>query len=266
MQTKLLLEKINALSNSLSQEANLSGIERDLMLSYIRQLYEAYLLPSQSVVHAPVVVEVIAPIAKPTPVYIPTPEPVVVKETVKETVKEKIVEAVVKVVPPIVFEPAEEVEAIPEIAPEPIVIPEPTIEIVPPVEIPIAKPVEVPSVMIHTPVPSAAQPLIQPSNVRVDDDELFDNQASKELSEKLGQAPIDNIKMSMGLNERVLTQNELFAGDHFEFENALARLQSMTNFEEAKTYLLQLAQRYDWATKEKFAKPFIKLVRRKFNR
>ena len=70
----------------------------------------------------------------------------------------------------------------------------------------------------------------------------------------------------MGLNERVLTQNELFAGDHFEFENAIARLQSMTNFEEAKTYLLQLAQRYDWATKEKFAKPFIKLVRRKFNR
>ena len=235
MQTKLLLEKINALSNSLSQEANLSSIERDLMLSYIRQLYEAYLLPSQFVVHAPVVAEVVAPITKATPKYMPTPEPVVVKETVKETVEEKIVEAVVKVVPPIVFEPAEEVAAIPEIIPEAIVVSEPTIKIAPPIEIQVVKPVEVPIVVAPAPMPSAAQPLIQPSNVRVEDDELFDNQTSKELSEKLGQAPIDDIKKSMGLNERILTQNELFAGDQFEFENAIARLQSMTNFEEAKT-------------------------------
>lgn len=46
----LLLDKINNLNNSLEKSGiSISSIERDLMLSYIRQLYECYLdeMPSQ---------------------------------------------------------------------------------------------------------------------------------------------------------------------------------------------------------------------------
>ncbi len=43
-QAKILLEKINALHKSVSlDKGDVSNIERDLMLSYIRQFYEAYL-------------------------------------------------------------------------------------------------------------------------------------------------------------------------------------------------------------------------------
>jgi hypothetical protein len=43
-QTKILLEKINALYKSMSLDnGNIAGIERDLMLSYVRQLYDAFL-------------------------------------------------------------------------------------------------------------------------------------------------------------------------------------------------------------------------------
>jgi hypothetical protein len=43
-QARILLEKINALQKSIGlDEGDISGIERDLMLSYIRQLYETYL-------------------------------------------------------------------------------------------------------------------------------------------------------------------------------------------------------------------------------
>ena len=41
---KILLEKINALYKSISADENrVSSIERDLMLSYIRQLYDSFL-------------------------------------------------------------------------------------------------------------------------------------------------------------------------------------------------------------------------------
>lgn len=91
-QAKILLEKINALHKSVSLDnGEVSNIERDLMLSYIRQLYEAYLnvesntasasrkkaaAPKPKVVEAPPVVE--KKVAPPPPPPAPKPEPVVV--------------------------------------------------------------------------------------------------------------------------------------------------------------------------------------------
>lgn len=90
-QAKILLEKINALHKSVSLDnGEISTIERDLMLSYIRQLYEAYLsiegtttpssfnknvAPKPKVVAAPVVEEKVAP-PPPPPAPEPEPEPV----------------------------------------------------------------------------------------------------------------------------------------------------------------------------------------------
>ena len=63
-QTKIYLEKIIALYKSMSaDERNISPIERDLMLSYIRQLYETCLDNTPSVSAA---VQTPAPV-KPTP-------------------------------------------------------------------------------------------------------------------------------------------------------------------------------------------------------
>ncbi len=91
-QAKILLEKINALHKSVSLDnGEVSNIERDLMLSYIRQLYESYLsiegtttpssykkavAPKAKVVAAPVVEEKVAPPPPPPPAPEPKPEPV----------------------------------------------------------------------------------------------------------------------------------------------------------------------------------------------
>jgi hypothetical protein len=270
--TKHLLDKINVLHQSISGDEQISSIERDLMLSYIRQLYDAY-------VSMPATIEHVTNTLPPMPVAAPV---------IERVVPPVYIEPVPAYIPPIVeLKP----EPIPEPTPKPIYIPEPVVEIpettatvvelsqdIEEVYIPVVvetpKEAEMPSLSIAPPkvtqqtiMTPDAQPLIQPTNMRVNDGELFDQNAKKELSDKLGETPIDDIKSSMGINERILTQNELFAGDHFEFENALTRLQAMTNFEtEAKPYLLLLAQRYEWANKDKFAKPFIKLVRRKFSK
>lgn len=43
----------------------------------------------------------------------------------------------------------------------------------------------------------------------------------EDLSEKLESTPITNIQKSMGLNERILTQNELFGGEKSSFDTAV---------------------------------------------
>ena len=97
-QAKILLEKINALHKSVSlDKGEVSGIERDLMLSYIRQLYEAYLNtevsttstpklqtpppPPPPVVEAPPV-----EVQKSTPPPAPEPEPVTPPQPAPEPV------------------------------------------------------------------------------------------------------------------------------------------------------------------------------------
>ena len=64
---KILLDKITSLHKNISTDPNnISAIEKDLMLTYVKQLYEAYLLGSS----APAKIEVEAPkveIIKSTP-------------------------------------------------------------------------------------------------------------------------------------------------------------------------------------------------------
>jgi len=77
-QANILLEKINALHKSMSLDGVASSIELDLMLSYVRQYYEALLdgSPSASATRKRSVgaAPKVAPTPKPTPP--PAPEPV----------------------------------------------------------------------------------------------------------------------------------------------------------------------------------------------
>lgn len=111
----VLLEKITALQKSIGLDrGDISPIERDLMLSYIRQLYEAYRIPASNGVAPSVqpvkavpVVEVPKPQPIPEPVVIvevskpqPAPEPVAVVEPPKPAPAPVVVEAPAPVVAP----------------------------------------------------------------------------------------------------------------------------------------------------------------------
>jgi hypothetical protein len=281
--TKILLDKINALHKSIETDVQISGIERDLMLSYTRQFYEAFLLMGND--QTPVmpanlpVVESPRVAPKVTPVVVaPVVEKVVV---VPPPIIEAIVEPVIekKVVPPPIVEPV--VEKVVAPPPPPVVVerPSPIVEYIvhrEPVVVAQPQPTPAPKVEEIKPIPqtvfpepprpkAAAKPLVKPANERVDQSELFEEKMSKELSDKLGETAIDDIKKGMTLNDRILFMRDLFLGKQEEFDAAVYALNNAGSFDAARRELSELAYKFDWASKEKQAKPFIRLVRRRYN-
>lgn len=98
--------------------------------------------------------------------------------------------------------------------------------------------------------------------------ELFALEESYDLSDKLSNAPIKDIRSSMGLNERVLTINELFGGNAMTFDKTVKALNQMDNFEDAKAFLSkEIVPQHEWNEEGKLkkAKIFLKLVRRRYH-
>jgi hypothetical protein len=255
--SKTLLEKINALYKNISNDPrNVSSIERDLMKSYIQQFYEAFL-------EMPTVAAAVAP--APPPVEAKPAEP---RITLR---KPETAPAPPKPEPPKEEPPQVEIPRF-EKMPEPAPVPPPP-PIHPPVATPppapvVEKPVEAPAPLPEKTVEFQPAPPPRPShNTDPELEALFAFKTATELSEKLSQAPITDIKKAMGLNDRISTQNELFGGDNAAFDATVATLNQLRSYEDAKDYLIRnVAQKYNWASKERKekAKEFIKLVRRRY--
>ena len=98
-------------------------------------------------------------------------------------------------------------------------------------------------------------------------DQLFDHLKISDLSDKLELVPLKDIRSGMGLNERILAQNELFGGDKVAFDQTLNDLNNCGNFEEARSLLCErIIPVYHWdqPDKERFVDSFIKLVQRRY--
>lgn len=79
---------------------------------------------------------------------------------------------------------------------------------------------------------------------------------------------ISDIGKSMGINEKILTINELFGGQQPLFDETIALLNKADNFEEAKKILAAgVAQDKEWINPPRRGKAihFIHLVRRKYS-
>ena len=212
-------------------------IDVDIMASYVRELYDAILSETASAapkseVQAPRKTVVVKPtVAEEPPVPIPA-EPVVVPPPPPPP-------------PPPVYEPA---------APPP----PPAIEEKP---APAAPPVE--TAPQPQPVVASQSTDPVPSGVEV----LFEEKQAKELSDKLSELPIPDLKKAIALNDRLLLTRELFAGDGQAFESAIAVLNGFSQFADAKSYLIDSCViRYGWLDKKRVeeAKTFIKLIRRRY--
>ncbi len=231
---KIYLDKLNREFARMSKDPeNTIRIDVDIMSSYVRELYDAILSESKAYVpekeeHAPVRHQhQRTPVAAP-PVEIAPPAPPA--------------PVVAEIPPP--APPAPALEEPPAPAPPPP----------PPVEMPRPAPPPPP------PVPVTAS---SPSGLDV----LFEEKQAKELSEKLAESPIADLKKAIALNDRLMYTSELFAGDGKAFENTLESLNSFTHFEDARNYLVQhCAVQYAWTDKKRLdsAKAFVKLVRRRY--
>lgn len=223
---KLLLDKINALHTNMSADPDdISTIERDLMKSYVQQLYESFLdLPTEKRSTPKVTLRKPAPKPKPKPT--PPPPPVVEKREAPA--------------PPVVEKPKPTPPA-----------PTPKKEVAPP-----------------PPPPPAPKPAPAPVVMDEDMEEIFTiGNGSGDLSEKLSQTAIKDIKKAMGINERIFTMNELFGGNQAAFDDTLKALNGFSNFDQAKAYLLtNVAGKFKWTekAKKKKAQTFVKLVRRRY--
>ena len=226
-QARILLEKINALQKSIGlDEGDISGIERDLMLSYIRQLYETYLHGDSNAArsnnNSVAARQTVAPPPPPAPLQ-PAPAPV----------------------PEVVLAPP----------PAPVAAPHPA-----PAPEPVSAPAPAPTPPAPAPVVQhkvAASPAIEA---------LFHQKAAKELSEKLSLHPIADLTKALAINDKLLYANELFNRDMSAMTQTLSELNRLHNFDEAKSLLLTTAERFDWSEEDRseVATSFIKMVRRRY--
>lgn len=98
-------------------------------------------------------------------------------------------------------------------------------------------------------------------------DSLFTKLEVKELSEKLSLRSIEDIGKALSINERILTQNDLFNGDKSLMSETLSKLNNMDNYEQAILFLKNgVAKSCEWASDDKKGKAthFLKLVQRRY--
>ena len=249
-QTKIYLEKIIALYKNMSaDERNISPIERDLMLSYIRQLYETCLdTPSVSTPSTAAAPPKVAPPPPPTP-----------KVETPHAVEQPKIAPPPRVPPSPVSEPVQYV--VPPVVEQPRYTPPPP----PPV---VEQPRYAPPPPVPTPEPPRTRPMQSSSSgASAEVEALFEEQVGKEISDRLSNAPVADLTKAFGLNDRLLMQNDLFLGNKTAFDEALKDLNNASSFDTARAFLADLAARNNWnlnAERQKNAKAFIKLVRRRF--
>lgn len=246
-QTKIYLEKIIALYKNMSaDERNINAIERDLMLSYIRQLYETCLDTASSVVAPP---QASKPAHTPPPKA--TPPPIVEQP---------------KVATPVAFSAPPVVET-PRYTPPPPPVVETPRYTSPPPPLPVVETLRYTSPPVPAPEPPRTRVAHAPaSGFSADIEALFDEQVGKEISDKLSNAPVADLTKAFGLNDRLLMQNELFLNNKSAFDEALKDLNNASSFDTARAFLADLAVRNSWnlnSDRQKLAKSFIKVVRRR---
>lgn len=266
---KILLEKVNALFKSMSvDEANVTAIEKDLMLSYLRQLYDSVLENSSSTTgtSTPSSTRTASPrtssssTAKPT--YKP-PRIIEIPDSLKEDIKKPATKSKKKKSkskskstskPPRIITPPK-LDPIPA-TPKPTYTP-------PVVETPKPTP---PKPQPKPTPPPAPQPKPQPVSSGKHQ-QLFEFKAARELSEKLSQRPIRDLTKAFSLNDKLLYANELFGKELVVFNEEVRKINGLKNFDEAKQHLAQLADKFNWSSKSKvpMAKDFVLLVKRRFS-
>lgn len=248
---KTTLSSIHRLIAIFEEADDLSTIERDLLLKRIQELYELVLLsetdedkrnPTKAVINQPT----------------PTPPPPVVVETPKVE-PPKVVQKPQPVAPPPVIEQPK-----PQPKSKPVIIetPKPVVE-TPKVE---KRPVYTEPKKVKQPE-FIATTASSDQNIADEIEDLFEFKSATDLSEKLSDAPIKDLKASMSINERFLTISELFKGNAARYNEVVEVLNGLSNFDQAKSYLMKVViPEFDWTTEKKqdLAKRFIKKVNRRF--
>lgn len=84
------------------------------------------------------------------------------------------------------------------------------------------------------------------------------------LAEKLQKKPIADLKAAIGLNQKFLFMNDLFEGENSKYNQAIDKLNSFSNIDDAKNYLLSLGNEYNWDLYSESVQALTDLVERRY--
>lgn len=89
--------------------------------------------------------------------------------------------------------------------------------------------------------------------------------ASAELSERLADGPVKDLKKAIGVNDRFLYINELFRGDEAMYERSIKTINGFSIFPEAEYWIRrELKTKLGWKDSDDTVKQFDQLVKRRF--
>jgi hypothetical protein len=95
-------------------------------------------------------------------------------------------------------------------------------------------------------------------------DRMSKSKTDVSIAEKLQTKPVEDLQKSIGINERFLFLNELFNGNPQHYSEAISRLNSFTNLQDAKTFLNDnLLLKYGWNKQSTAYLELSKLIERR---
>ena len=87
-----------------------------------------------------------------------------------------------------------------------------------------------------------------------------------ELSAKLSDGPVKDLKKAIGVNDRFLFINELFRGDEVMYERSIKTINSFTIWPEAEYWIKrELKTKLGWINNNEIVQQFDQLVKRRFS-
>lgn len=91
-------------------------------------------------------------------------------------------------------------------------------------------------------------------------------QASTELSDKLKETPIKDLRKAIGINDRFLYINELFRGDEAMYERSIKTINGFNIYAEAEYWIIrELKTKLGWNLDHPAVLQFDQLVKRRFS-
>jgi len=225
------LRKINQLFETIKEDGTVSAIEKDLMLSYIRDLYEKLIEPQDDYVKNKTSDKILKSKEKKELPKVQKTEPK--RDNIADVVLQEMVEADYSI---------SNTDSS-------------------------TQPVSSHSSPIHQ--KSVTNEVVDTPKIEVSQElkDLFNFETMNELSDKLSRAPIQDLTKCMGINEKIFTVQELFGGDSALFTKAMESMDKFTSLEQARDYLVEhVAVNQNWAAEGKLKKAenFIKLISRRY--
>jgi hypothetical protein len=230
------LKKIHTVLEVFKEDNKISDIERDLLLGYVRELYDIIKESKNNFIKDEIVLHPLE------------------GKTISKITEEKFDEPKIDLEPKKIVESFVDKEnSIVDVKEKIKNIEEPKVTIE---EQKQEKQVEIPKI----------QTKIKSQSNNIDEDIIFEEDKVQDLSERLSMTKISDIG-KMGINERMHIVKELFQNNTNSFIEFISKLNSLNSYEEAKVILKDTSRDRNWTVNEdkiKVAQQFVKQVRRKF--